>query len=65
MRLLFFLSGAEALEASIAAISKYGGATAGYRTLLDALIPASEVLRKVKIIICFSKFVWLLLFVTH
>ncbi|XP_008451073.2 putative 3,4-dihydroxy-2-butanone kinase isoform X2 [Cucumis melo] len=37
---------AEALEASIAAISKYGGATAGYRTLLDALIPASEVLRK-------------------
>ncbi|XP_038893514.1 putative 3,4-dihydroxy-2-butanone kinase isoform X6 [Benincasa hispida] len=37
---------AEALEASIAAVSKYGGATAGYRTLLDALIPASEVLRK-------------------
>lgn len=37
---------AEALEASISAISKYGGAIAGYRTLLDALIPAFDVLRK-------------------
>ncbi|KAL6183326.1 hypothetical protein ACLB2K_044737 [Fragaria x ananassa] len=37
---------AEALEASIAAVSKYGGASAGYRTLLDALIPASAVLRE-------------------
>ncbi|XP_057952075.1 putative 3,4-dihydroxy-2-butanone kinase [Malania oleifera] len=35
---------AAALEASIVAVSKYGGASAGYRTLLDALIPASEVL---------------------
>ncbi|KAF5734598.1 putative 3 4-dihydroxy-2-butanone kinase [Tripterygium wilfordii] len=37
---------AEALDASIAAISKYGGARAGYRTLLDALIPASTVLQE-------------------
>ncbi|KAF9618405.1 hypothetical protein IFM89_001128 [Coptis chinensis] len=38
--------GADALEESIAAISKYGGARAGYRTLLDALIPASTVLQE-------------------
>ncbi|KAM1340828.1 hypothetical protein ACFX2H_039162 [Malus domestica] len=37
---------AEALEASIAAVSKYGGASAGYRTMLDALIPASTVLQE-------------------
>ncbi|KAJ6976949.1 3,4-dihydroxy-2-butanone kinase [Populus alba x Populus x berolinensis] len=37
---------AEALEASIAAVSKYGGASAGFRTLLDALIPASAVLQE-------------------
>ncbi|KAB1212169.1 putative 3,4-dihydroxy-2-butanone kinase [Morella rubra] len=37
---------AEALEASIAAVSKYGGASAGYRTLLDALIPASAILHE-------------------
>ncbi|KAM5570320.1 putative 3,4-dihydroxy-2-butanone kinase [Rosa sericea] len=37
---------AEALEASIAAVSKYGGASAGYRTLLDALIPASAILQE-------------------
>ncbi|XP_020240423.1 putative 3,4-dihydroxy-2-butanone kinase [Cajanus cajan] len=37
---------AEALAASIAAVSKYGGASAGYRTLLDALIPASSVLEE-------------------
>ncbi|KAK7250727.1 hypothetical protein RIF29_33349 [Crotalaria pallida] len=37
---------AEALAASIAAVSKYGGASAGYRTLLDALIPASLVLQE-------------------
>ncbi|KAK2367604.1 Dihydroxyacetone kinase [Trifolium repens] len=30
----------EALAAAIAAVTKYGGAKAGYRTLLDALIPA-------------------------
>ncbi|KAH6803293.1 Dihydroxyacetone kinase [Perilla frutescens var. frutescens] len=37
---------AGALEAAIAAVSKYGGAKAGYRTLLDALIPASSVLKE-------------------
>ncbi|NP_001148575.2 3,4-dihydroxy-2-butanone kinase [Zea mays] len=37
---------ADALEASIAAVSKYGGASAGYRTMLDALIPASAVLKQ-------------------
>ncbi|OVA01127.1 Dak kinase [Macleaya cordata] len=37
---------ADALEASIAAVSKYGGASAGYRTMLDALIPASAVLQE-------------------
>ncbi|XP_043695837.1 putative 3,4-dihydroxy-2-butanone kinase isoform X2 [Telopea speciosissima] len=37
---------ADALDAAIAAVSKYGGARAGYRTLLDALIPASAVLRE-------------------
>lgn len=37
---------AEALEAAITAVSKYGGASAGYRTLLDALIPASQVLKE-------------------
>ncbi|XP_072971719.1 putative 3,4-dihydroxy-2-butanone kinase [Typha angustifolia] len=36
----------DALEASIAAVSKYGGADAGYRTMLDALIPASAVLKE-------------------
>ncbi|CAD6214290.1 unnamed protein product [Miscanthus lutarioriparius] len=37
---------ADALEASVAAVSKYGGASAGYRTMLDALIPASAVLKQ-------------------
>lgn len=37
---------ATALQASIAAVSKYGGASEGYRTLLDALIPASKVLQE-------------------
>ncbi|XP_030521761.2 putative 3,4-dihydroxy-2-butanone kinase [Rhodamnia argentea] len=37
---------AEAFEAGINAISKYGGASAGYRTMLDALIPASTVLHE-------------------
>ncbi|XP_042002904.1 putative 3,4-dihydroxy-2-butanone kinase [Salvia splendens] len=40
------LQWADALEAAIAAVSKYGGAKAGYRTLLDALIPASSVLKE-------------------
>ncbi|KAL6843654.1 hypothetical protein ACP4OV_026716 [Aristida adscensionis] len=35
---------ASALQASICAISKYGGAREGYRTMLDALIPASKIL---------------------
>ncbi|CAA6664264.1 unnamed protein product [Spirodela intermedia] len=35
-----------ALEASIAAVSKYGGASAGYRTMLDALIPAATALKE-------------------
>lgn len=39
-------TGAAALEASIAAVSKYGGASAGYHTMLDALIPASTVLHE-------------------
>jgi dihydroxyacetone kinase len=37
---------ADAFEAAVAAISKYGGASAGYRTLLDALIPATSVLKE-------------------
>ncbi|RLN16372.1 putative 3,4-dihydroxy-2-butanone kinase [Panicum miliaceum] len=37
---------ADALEASVAAVSKYGGASVGYRTLLDALIPASTVMKQ-------------------
>lgn len=40
--------GAFAFEAAIAAVSKYGGASAGYRTLLDALIPAVSVLKEVR-----------------
>ncbi|KAF2557018.1 hypothetical protein F2Q70_00037051 [Brassica cretica] len=36
----------EALKSSIASVSKYGGATAGYRTMLDALIPASQILEE-------------------
>lgn len=35
-----------ALESAIAAVSKYGGASAGYRTMLDALIPASTLLKE-------------------
>jgi len=49
-------SGAEALEASIAAVSKYSGASAGFRTLLDALIPASAVLQEVNNNYFFSTF---------
>lgn len=46
-----FDSGADALEAAIAAVSKYGGASAGYRTLLDALIPALSALKEVNIML--------------
>lgn len=42
-------SGSKALKSSITSVSKYGGATAGYRTMLDALIPASQVLEEVTI----------------
>lgn len=48
---LFIGIGAAALEAAIAAVSKYGGACAGYRTLLDALIPAASVLKEVTVIV--------------
>ncbi|KAI0494931.1 hypothetical protein KFK09_025077 [Dendrobium nobile] len=37
---------ANALAAGIAAVSKYGGAGSGYRTMLDALIPAASVLKE-------------------
>ncbi|KAJ3697647.1 hypothetical protein LUZ61_001352 [Rhynchospora tenuis] len=37
---------ASALKASIDAVSKYGGARAGYRTMLDALIPAFSTLNE-------------------
>lgn len=37
---------AAALNAGVAAVSKYGGASAGYRTLLDALIPAATCLEE-------------------
>lgn len=40
--------GAGAFEVAIAAVSKYGGAKAGFRTLLDALIPASSILKEVR-----------------
>lgn len=40
-------SGKDAFEAAIAAVSKYGGASAGYRTMLDALIPAFTILQEV------------------
>lgn len=53
------LSGVEALEAAIVAVSKYGGAAAGYRTMLDALIPAATVLKEViysQFQICDSRF---------
>lgn len=50
--------GAGALDAAINAVSKYGGARAGYRTLLDALIPASSVLKEVIVVNC-NTFLWL------
>lgn len=37
------------MEAAITAVSKYGGASAGYRTMLDAFIPASQVLHEVSL----------------
>jgi DAK2 domain len=42
-----FVTGANALAASIDAVSKYGGARAGYRTMLDSLVPASNTLNEV------------------
>jgi dihydroxyacetone kinase len=35
-----------AFESGVAAVSRYGGASAGHRTLLDALIPASTALKE-------------------
>ncbi|KAJ7542479.1 hypothetical protein O6H91_10G108400 [Diphasiastrum complanatum] len=35
-----------AFEAAVAAVSTYGGASAGYRTMLDALLPASAALKE-------------------
>ncbi len=40
-------SGSAAFESGVAAVSRYGGASAGHRTLLDALIPASTALKEV------------------
>jgi dihydroxyacetone kinase len=40
-------SGSLAFESGVAAVSRYGGASAGHRTLLDALIPASTALKEV------------------
>eukprot|EP00250_Pteridium_aquilinum_P006017 c16012_g1_i1 orf=556-2322(-) len=37
---------ANALDAAVSAVSKYGGASVGYRTMLDALIPAAACLRE-------------------
>lgn len=37
---------ANALDAAVSAVSKYGGASAGYRTMLDALIPAAVCLQE-------------------
>lgn len=61
-----FDEGLDAFEAAIAAVSKYGGAMAGYRTMLDALIPASNVLREVSgdnnlVCICYFRFLTLIL----
>lgn len=42
-----FSAGSAAFEAAVAAVGKYGGASAGHRTLLDALIPASTTLQEV------------------
>ena len=49
--------GASALQAAIAAVSKYGGASEGYRTLLDALIPASKILQEVSLMFYFAFFI--------
>ncbi|GAQ78019.1 hypothetical protein KFL_000060860 [Klebsormidium nitens] len=40
------LDWAAAFEAAVSSVSKYGGAAAGYRTMLDALLPASKTLTK-------------------
>lgn len=39
--------GAAAFESAVSSVSKYGGAAAGYRTMLDALLPASKTLNEV------------------
>ncbi|KAJ0764887.1 putative phosphotransferase with an alcohol group as acceptor, FAD-AMP lyase (cyclizing) [Helianthus annuus] len=40
------LQWADAFEGAISAVMLYGGAAAGYRTMLDALIPASTLLKQ-------------------
>ncbi|MCO5548202.1 hypothetical protein L7F22_001659 [Adiantum nelumboides] len=37
---------ADALDAAVSAVSKYGGASTGFRTMLDALIPAAACLQE-------------------
>ncbi|MCO5589302.1 hypothetical protein L7F22_043268 [Adiantum nelumboides] len=37
---------ADALDAAVSAVSKYGGASTGFRTMLDALIPAAACLHE-------------------
>ncbi|CAI9295470.1 unnamed protein product [Lactuca saligna] len=43
------LQWADAFEGAISAVMLYGGAAAGYRTMLDALIPASTLLKQVRL----------------
>ncbi|KAI3774019.1 hypothetical protein L1987_48561 [Smallanthus sonchifolius] len=40
------LQWADAFEGAIGAVMLYGGAASGYRTMLDALIPASTILKQ-------------------
>ena len=44
----------DALHAAVSAVSKYGGASVGYRTLLDALVPAATCLKEVSMVIKLS-----------
>ena len=41
-------AGAEAFQAATSAVSLYGGASAGYRTMLDALLPAAKAFTDVR-----------------
>ncbi|KAI7724927.1 hypothetical protein M8C21_024056, partial [Ambrosia artemisiifolia] len=46
LKVVSICAGADAFEGAINAVMLYGGAAAGYRTMLDALIPASTVLKQ-------------------